>query len=528
MHLAEGQGRASISPDGSSILLVRDNSLWIRRLDQPEARQLEGTEGGSNHFWSPDSRFVGFVLDRKLRTISVSGGSSRTVCDLRGGFFFGASWGADDVIVFSQSVFGLQRVSAEGGDATPFLQLDRGKGDTFFSAPFVLPDNKGILFAQLNKGTIELFDGQRRRILFQRERSRIRSPVYSPTGHIIYRRTQRNDGIWAVPFSLSELEPTGDDFKLTSEVGIPSVSGDGTMGYRPQSNLGIRQLVWVSRTGEVLGTIGQPQVAILRPALSPDETQIALSAQEESARAQIWIYNIALGNQRRLSLSETGHLRPFWSVSGDQVGYTSIGQGESLLITGADGSSQEEMLAEGAGGSFSADDKYLVYEKTEPGNRDIWYLELEGDRTPQIFLRTPASEGTARLSPDGNYLAYESNETGTNQVYLKRFPSADGISMVSVERGAEPLWSKDGKELYYWNYLDNTLSVVRVDTTSNNPLRSNAERLFSANNVRANSGYDVSRDGRFLMVEAVQQPDEEAPSAIVISQNWFAEFKDRQ
>lgn len=363
--------------------------------------------------------------------------------------------------------------------------------------------------------------------MLEREGAVLSDPVYSETGHLIYLRTGSNEGIWAVPFSLDELEVTGQDFRLSSEVAVPSTSRDGTLVYGPGSSVSaLRQLVWVSRTGEVLERIGQPQNRISTLALSPDETRVAVSA---GTLLKIWIHDIERGNRRVITFGDTGNLFPFWNSDGDRVGYSS---GNSIQIRRADGSGQEEKLAEGQYASFSSDGKYLVYSlPDEATDSDLWYLQVEGDTTPQVFLQTPHQEDSCARSPDGNYLAYESDESGRDEVYLKRFPTAEGIWMLSVSGGADPFFSKVGKELYFWQGSD--LMMVEVDTTGSEPQRSDPQRLFSASDidvlVNNQRTADISRDGRFLMTQDVRSQQDEGATQhpIVVIENWFAEFKAR-
>ena len=526
----EGALQPRVSPDGASIAFRREGSIWIRRLDQLEARQVEGTEGGSNHFWSADSASLAFVRRRQLWKVSATDGGPQIICDLLSGPLLGGSWGTDGSIVFSQGGGeeggGFHRVSANGGDPETILPYEPGASR--FIHPHILPDGKGIVFAQQGQSKIELFDGQSRRLLLEREGAVLSDPVYSEPGHLIFSRTGSNEGIWAISLSLDRLEVAGQDLRLSSEVGIPSVSQDGTLVYGPGSALStLRQLVWVSRSGEVLQTIGQPQNGMIRPALSPDEKRVAVAAAEPSLQTQIWIHDIERSNKRVITFGDAIHDDPFWLPEGDQVGYNS---GTSIQIRRTDGSGQEEFLADGSSASLSSDGKYLVYvQRSESTGNDIWYLEIEGDRTPRVFLNTPHSEDSSALSPDGNYLAYESNESGRQEIHLKRFPTAEGSWMLSVGGGGasphSPFWSKDGKELYFWQ---GELMVVEVDTGSSDPQRGDPQRLFSGIGfVTGGGSIDISRDGRFLMIQTIrsQQDEDKGQLPIVVIENWFAEFK---
>jgi serine/threonine-protein kinase len=525
-----------ISPDGKSIAFLKDESIWTRRLDQGESRRLEGTEGadtaGRYYFWSHDSRSLAFVRDQKLWRVSATAAGAQIVCDFFSGAigFWGGSWGADETIVLSIGTTGLSRVAVGGGD--PEVFLEREQGDEQFRDPHILPEGRGILFAQRGSDEILLFDGQKRRVLLEREGAVLSRPLYSTSGHLIFSRTESNEGIWAVPFSLSELNVTGDDFKITAEVGVPSVSEDGTLVYLPgTSTRRLRQLLWVNRSGEVLEKVSQAQPIMGYPALSPDETQVAVYAIEQGSSGHIWIHDTRRGTKRRLTSSEnaSSNRRPFWGTEGKRVGFTGEAS-QAIFIKAADGSGQEEILVEGGEDAmFSSNGKYLIYAgQSESGDGDLWYLEMEGDGTPQLFLRTPADEHTPRLSPDGGYLAYESSQGGNLEIYLRRFPSGEGVWLVSTSGGQQPLWSKDGKELYYSQ--GNDLMAVEVNTTASEPLRGNPQKLFSARAADLLIGrlhYDVSSDGRILMIQNVQsEVGEGGPPQITIVENWFAEFKD--
>jgi dipeptidyl aminopeptidase/acylaminoacyl peptidase len=367
------------------------------------------------------------------------------------------------------------------------------------------------------------------------------NPIYSPTGHILYRRAPANPGLWAVPFSLSRLEMTGEPFLVEPDGNFASVSSEGTLVFVRGASAARRELVWVNRKGEVEGGVGQPQQNIRRPALSPDERRAAVMGTENE-NGDIWIHDLQRGTRTRLTFSAGIDWDPAWSPTGDQIVFWG-GDDSSLLMKAADGTGQIETLVRSEDRpdgepDISRDGKFLVYTAAgEKTNLDLWYLPLAPEKSgapgagpakPVVFLQTPASERHPAFSPDGHYLAYVSDESGRDEVYVKQFPGGEGKWQVSVNGGHWPRWSTRGDRLFYAE--QNFMLEVPVQNRPSLSL-GNPRRLFSGQSTGilvagGLFGYAVSRDGqRFLMVRNAGEEDTKVSLTVV--QNWFAEFKEK-
>jgi Tol biopolymer transport system component len=526
------EGWPVLSPDGRRVVYTSDGRLWLRDLAALEARELPGTEGAGLMFWSPDSAFVGYMKDNKFWKIAASGGQAAMIGDAGGSFVghAGACWGENGVIVFSRGNTGLFEISANGGDPRVLLEPDRAEEQDLHQ-PHLLPGGKGILFVghRITTGADSLYvlTGKTRKLLLRLEGQLIEDTVYSPTGHILYRRAGANSGLWAVPFSPSKLEVAGEPFLVAADAGAPSVSASGLLTYLPAMSSSQRlRLVWVNRKGEITGTVGQEQRAIVQPALSPDGSRVAVAAIEEDM--DIWSHDVARGTKTRLTFDAARESHPAWSPDGNRVLYFSP-NGTKLMSQAADGGGTPQVLTEGGAPNVSRDGKYVVFDRASPkGGTDLWYLELAGEKKPVPFLETPASEFAPKISPDGRLVAYTSDESGSVHVSLKRFPSGEGRWQVSLTGGIWPRWSGEGDRLYYRE--GNAIMEVEVQTQPAIVL-STPKKLFDSQTtpvfISDPFEYDVTRDGqKFLMVQDLGR--ETKSTTFTVVQNWFAEFRDKQ
>jgi serine/threonine protein kinase len=518
---------ARISPDGRSVAFVRGDRLWVRDLDQLESREMDGTDGALAPFWSPDGTHLGYLASSRIWKIPVGGGRPVSVCDAQGDFVGGrgGTWAADDRIVFSRGNTGLLEVPAVGGDATVLLELDASK-ESDLHQPCFLPDGKSVLFVvhRLEGGpdTIDLLTENGRKRLLQLPGQIVWDPVYSGTGHILFHRSPTNAGIWALPFSHSKLEVTGEAFLVTPDGDEPSVSQDGTLAMRRGGGALRRQLVWVNREGQVEEVLSEPLQGVITPVLSPDGRRAAYSASEGENR-DIWINDLARGTRTRFTFEASIEWSPAWSADGGRVAWSGIGG--SIMWKAADGTGAIDTLARGMGPSFTKDGTRMVYSLQGENTRtDLWYVELDAKEEPVVFLQTPARERNPDVSPDGEYVAFESNETGRNEIYIKRFPSGEGKWQVSVNGGFWPRWSGSGDRLFFREGE----SIMEVDVTFEPSLTLGTPReVFSGGEsdlVMAGwLAYDVTADGnRFLMLQDVTPEDTHATVTVV--QNWFSEF----
>jgi eukaryotic-like serine/threonine-protein kinase len=516
--------RPLISPDGATLLYYADGHLWLRGLADLKPRPLATGDRASYPFWSPDDALVGFFRDGKLWKAPVAGGEAVVVCTLPsapvGGT--GGAWRPDGSIVFSTGSGPLYEVPARGGDARVLHDVNL-KAESDFHDPYVLPDGHTVVFVvHRQEGTdtlAALVDGQRR-ILLQMKDQRFSYPTWSPSGHLIYRRTGGGGGIWAVPFSAAKATFTGDPFLVAADAGEPSTGADGTLAYFAGEGARLH-LAWVDRAGQVEGTVGQSQEGITRPRLSPDGTRVAVSALEVENR-DIWVHDLARGTRTRLTFDSTIENNPAWNPAGDRVLFSRVeSPSANIYMQPADGSGTAEKLAEGFGGRVSRDGRMLAYDIGLMGHADLMWLDLRGDRTASKRVETPAAELWPEISPDGLYLAYQSNESGHEEIYVHRFPQGEGRWQVSAAGGTMPRWSSRGNELFF--VADDDLMVAEVQTQPALRLGT-PQKLFSGRtlNLSSMTDYDVSPDGRRILV--VQREGSTTLPRVTVVQNWYREF----
>jgi len=525
-----------ISPNGRHIAYVSGGKLWVQDLDREEPRAFESNNVGSNRpFWSPDSKFIGFITRgwEDMRKVAVEGGASIKLCQLLGPTN-GGTWSPDgsSIVFGSGNPSRLYEVPAQGG--SPKLLLDQPMN--FRVVPHFLPRESGgrsVVFAPGQPAQIEVLnvDTISRDVLTAGARA-----VYSSTGHLVYQAGGRNvDGLWALPFSPETLNAAGEPFPVNENGSSPSVARDGTLAYLEAGEPGLRQLTWRDRSGRAVGTIGRPQPEIGALTLSPDGSRVAVAAVENKNR-DIWVHEVASGLKTRLTFHSSTDQKPVWSPSGASLAFGSLRNGTGDIFTkAADGAGEVQELLSTAGLDYpygwSRDEKYLLYHtNTRVTRSDIWYLqrkEGEGGYETVPFLNTAADEQSASLSPDSRFVAYESDESGSSEIYVRSFPDGGGKRQVStggerqVTTGAGRLvrWRGDGKELFYRE--GNTLVAVSVTTAPGFSV-GGAEWLFD---LPPSGFFDVSADGqRFIVVETLKQ---RGPPTIRVVQNWYEEFRDQ-
>ena len=536
------RGRAAISPNGKHIVyrgMEDEPALWVRDIDREQPRKLAGTEGARDQglFWSPDSRFIGFATDAHLKKVPVGVGSVVTLCGYRGEYRLG-SWSPDGhSIVFSTGIPpSLFEVPDQGGE--PELLFDpeiteRGRGNWY---PSFLPGEAGARAVVFSVGTVNdqeiavknLETGQFTVLAVGA------FPVYSRTGHIVYQTNAYEGGLWALPFSLETLRATGERFRVAEGLADPSVAEDGTLAAVDFERPRPRQLVWVDRTGRKLGAMGRPQQGMLHPRLSPDGRRAAVNAAEGGA-VDIWAHDVDSTVTTRLTFAPGRDQSPTWSPSGKEIAFSSNRRGNmDLHSRAADGSGHATLLMDTPQlewlPDWSADGNVLLYSfNAVQTGLDIGYLQRKsegGTFEPHVFLQTAFSEGTPQISPNERFVAYDSDESGRWEVYVRRFPEGTDKRLVSPNGGRLSRWSNDRSELFYVER--DTLMAVAVSINENFSAGV-PKPLFSHPGLRDSEyRYDVSADGqRFVVIEDVEDMQAKRPS-IHIVQNWFEEFRDRR
>ncbi len=534
---AEGPTLA-LSPDGARLVYVgrgpQDRRLYVRAMDRFEATPVPGTDGGVGPFFSPDGQWLGFWADKKLKKVSLGGGQPLTICDAA--TLRGASWAADGTILLSPyGNAALFRVSDRGGDPKPVTMLDRQKGEFTHRWPQILPGGKAAIFTahgatgnydNARIGLVMLETGETRTLLEGGTQAR-----YVPTGHLVY---LRSGSLYAVPFDLARLAVTGppvpvlDGVAFYGAAGLAfyDVSAAGTLVYLPLDPKTFdAELVWVDRKGTAT-----PLTDVRRwygeAKLAPDGRRLAVAAQtSEEEQSDIWILDLARGSWGRLTSGGLNY-SPVWSSDGERLAFASNRSGTiNTFWMPIDRSSPPEQLTKSDTWtdplSWSPDGRTLLVEQGfSATGSDIFELSWEGDRTLRSFLRTPANEGNARFSPDGRWIAYQSDESGRSEVYVAAYPGPGGRSQVSIDGGSDPVWSRDGRELFYLG--GGKLMAVAVETGPK--FRAGLPKpLFGLKNLEA---YDVAPDGqRFVFVRT--RGEDAGPKSLAVVLNWFDDLKRR-
>jgi len=505
----------AISPDGRWVAYTAGGTLWLRNLSEIEAREVPGSEGASRPFWSPRSDAVAFAAGERILKVALQSGRPEEVCRFSGGEFSGGSWSATEGIVFTLARANwdgdVLRVPEGGGEPQPFVPVDRKKGERRLYDPHFLPDGQSLLFTlvapEAYNGTIAVDRGGVRTVLGVGDATS--QPVWSPTGHVLFtRHTGGDDALWALPFSLETLAPTGEPFRVTTAGARATVSVDGTLVYARRVPE-VQKLVWVDRTGHAMGTIGQTGRSTLwTPAVSPDGRRVAATTDWES----LSVWDTERGIETRVTSEEERALFASWMPGSNEIAYV-VGGGAALLVRRADGTGEPRVLLrrEGvAGPSFSADGSYVAFYVVDPETgRDLWAVAMKDLDEPFLLLRTPANEALPRISPDNRYVVYQSDISGRWEVYVQPFPKGEGRWQVSVEGGHNPTWSPAGDEIFFVSGNDLMAAAVSLKPA----FRVGApHRLFSGEAIgtrlslptRIESFFDVAPDGRrFIVVQGV-------------------------
>jgi serine/threonine-protein kinase len=552
----------ALSPDGTHLVYVANHGgkrqLYLRQMDRLEATPIPGTEGANSPFFSPDGQSIGFIVGYDLKKVSVSGGATQTLANVPP-VTRGANWGPDDTIIFAATVTsGLSWMSAVGNTVPQFSKgssdpldgqilttPDPTKGEYSHRWPQFLPGGKAVLFTIDTGGS---FDEARIAVLSM-ETGKVdvlfdggTNPRYSPTGHIVFARA---GALLAVPFNLERLERTGDPVTVVEGIMMEpggaahfTLSDDGSLAYVPAGMLvSDRKLVWVNRQGEV-----EPLPAEAReyysPSLSPDGKQVAVAIREGS-NYDVWISDVARGTLTRLTSQPGEDHAPIWTPNGQQVTFAASVYGNTgapaLWWRPADRSGPKEQLLENEGPgarmptSWAPDGQILAFTRSfnpGTGSHDIWMLPREAEQEPWTFLVTEFEESGAMFSPNGRWLAYMSNETGRDEVYVQPFSVSGpgGTKQISVGGGTEPVWAPGGRDLFYRNG-DKMMAVAiepEPELSVGTP-RLLFEGRFLPGPIWAPRNYDISPDGqRFLMIK---REHDLVPTELIVILNWFEELK---
>ena len=535
----------ALSPDGGTVVFAADASagsqpiprssrLYLRRLDRLTATPIPGTEGATKPFFSPDGQWVGFSVGAggALKKIAIGGGAAQVICDTQA--YNSVSWGDDGTIFFTTtSGGGLSRVSANGGTPQVLTTPNRDQRERTHRGPEALPGGNALIMT-VGTADITSYDDARievltlatgqRRVLIQGGMN----ARYVSTGHLIYARA---GSLLAVPFDLKRLEVTGPPITVVDDVFTDPIMGlanfaisrDGSLLYAPGgARTHLNSLVWVDRQGR-----SQPVNGVRRPIgavrLSPNGQRVALDLN--GATSEIWLHDFVRTTSTRLVYGWDND-RPIWAPDGTRVAFSSnraTPGGSNLYWQVADGTGVAERLTTSASlsqtaESWSPDGRFLVFSQWEAATgSDLWAFSI-AEHKARPLLQTRASESAARVSPDGRWIAYESDQSGRFEVYVRAFPGASRDRQVSLDGGSDPRWAPNGRELFYRK--DNRMMAVGV-STAGEFVSGTPKQLFEGPYVLWPGTYDVARDGRFLMLKAEPQ----LVNQLILVQNWFEELK---
>ncbi len=539
----------AISPDGSRLAYVEEGTdgrrkIYLRKLSEFQARPLLGTEGAISPFFSPDGEWIGYVdhFQRKLKKVSIKGGEPVILADSV--HFRGGSWGADETIIFTPAAGtttggGLWRISASGEGLEELTVTNPNNGETAHIWPQILPNGRSVLFTSIrvngSENQFELYSlntGQRRSILKGGTYAR-----YVPTGHIVY---ADNNMLYAIPFDIERLEITGSAVPVVTGVMTPeswsaqcAVSGDGTLAYIPAVT-GSAELrpVWVDRQGqvEVLPAATPRNYGYAR--ISPDGRWVAFDIRD-GGNSDVWIYDLTRHTLNPLTSGGNNGL-PIWTPDGESIMFGSYKTGRPQIFRQfVPGSGESELITTfenppGVPVACSPDGSEVLVAWSDPKHPmwddDIYVVPLEKQNDiahPRAFIQRNHNQRHGVWSPDGRWIAYASDESGRWEVYVEQYPGPGVKTMVSTEGGFQPVWSRDGKELFY--RCGDKMIAAGIETKPEfRVIRS--EVLFEGKYLSRVSrrDYDVSPDGRFLMIKESQTS---MPLGINVVLNWFGELE---
>ncbi len=519
--------RLAISPDGTKIIYGATTAgvtkLYLRKIDQIEATPIDNTEDALGPFVSPDSRELYFFADNKLKKVSIEGGSVHTLCDILS-YYTSGTIGEDGTTIIACDDIGLLYIPPSGGHPKIILEPDSGKSNTSYRHPDMLPGNKAVLYTawegnSYNEANIAVYSMET-----GKSETLIKGgtqPFYSPTGHILF---GRSDCYWAVPFDAKRLKIVGPEVSVYKGIRIhPTgsaefrLSTNGTLVYIPSLVTGEeRTMVLVDRHG-----VETPLTNIKRsynhPRISPNGERVLYNINEK-----IWIFDVVRDIQTPLTSGGTFNRFPSWTPDNKKVTFQSYRSNSyNIYWKRIDGIGKAELLISGeniqAGGSWSKDGTLFAYYEVNPTTRrDIWVYTTR-DCTATPFLNTPDDESTPVISPDGKWIAYTSNKTGQYEIYISPYPGPGPGERISTQGGDQAVWAPDGRELFYRE--GNKMMVISVETQPSlklgvPDLLFEKPYLFDSRNTQ----YDIHPDGnRFLMIKS----EESTGNKINIVMNWF-------
>ena len=530
-----------LSPDGTRMVYVSQEKLFARKLDQPKATELAGAERAFAPFFSPDGQWVAFFAGGKLKKISAEGGAPAVLCDALYGL--GGSWGEDGNIIAALSFpAALSRIPSTGGTPTPVTQLAQGEVGQVW--PQILPGGKAVLFTSSAPGDLTNFNQANIEVMSLKDRRR--KTLLGGTfgrylatsdggGHLVY---INNGTLFAVAFDLNALEVRGTPVPLVEQVAYNPQSGSaqfdfsqtGVLLYRSGGTAGSGQFTvqWLDSEGKTQPLLAKPD-SYLRPSLSPDGTRLAVASSD------VWVYYWQRDTMTRLTFGARA-IGPIWSPDERYILFQQAPGG--MFWIRSDGSGKPQSLIQNTKAqvpwSITADGKRLAFHEVNQTSISIWTVALENDGTglragkPEPFSQTRFDEAFPSFSPDGRWLAYSSDESGSYQVYVRAFPGNEGKWQISNNGGVIPEWAHNGHELFF-RTLDNQIMfadyAVRGDSFVADKPRVWSEKRIA--NVGLLPNYGLAPDGkRVVALMPVETPEaQKAQNHVIFLENFFDELR---
>jgi serine/threonine-protein kinase len=541
-------GGLAFSADGTQLAygVAGGKRLYLRAMNDFQPKTIPGAEGFTGWpVFSPDGQWVAFRQGSKWKKVSVRGGPPVNMFDAPLAGAAMAAWSANDSVVFGVYPAGMWRIPATGGNHQEVPVVDVDKDERWAGHPHFLPGGKAVMYNlktkdadspdELSVAVVSLETGKRKILI-----NGGRLAHYSPSGHLVY---VRGGALNAVPFDVDRLAVTGPPVlvldgvyaNMVGQIAHFSISANGSLAYAPGGSLGVgRRVVWVNRAGKVQ-PLSLPPRAYLHPRISPDARRLAIEV--EGLNHDVYLYDIDRGTLTKMTFDGSSH-SPLWTPDGQRLTYRSgMPQPFTMWSMPADRSGPAERLtsvgSQQSAASWSPDGRTVAYTQVSADTGgDIYVLEMGGERKPRVFAQSKFDEGSPKFSPDGRWIAYCSNESGQNEIYVQAYPGPGPKIQVSVEGGSDPVWKRQGGELYYRNG-DKMMAVTVVagsTLTAGKPkLLWEAHYNQGMNSMcgapgPTSSNYDVTADGqRFLMI---QEGDRDAPATeIRVVLNWSEELR---
>ncbi len=518
----------SVSPDGKQIVFggvdqTGRSSLWVRSMDSPIAERLEGTDKVELPFWSPDSRFIGFFADRKLKKIDLSGGPAVSLADAPRRA--GGTWNRQETILFAPDTRGpIYRISSAGGEATAITQLDQSRHETAHAFPYFLPDGRHFLYVARAKLAedwdiyIGSLDSDEHKFLVNASLGYV---AYSPPGYLLFKRART---LMAQRFDVLQLEVSGEPIPIAEKTGfLFSVSENGVLAYK-SSSLDSR-LVWRDRSGKLLETVGEPR-DYRHVALSPDQKRVAVTTRELAFAEDIWLIELSTGIFSRFAFSSR-NVGPTWSPDGRRLAFHSRRTGPGSLFLKSVGGSEAELLFESKDSYYPkiwSRDGDIIFLSLKPDQSSLDALRLgeEGNGEPRLLLDETLGKDEWQLSPNEKWISYRSDESGRREVYTAAFPDFSSRRQISRAGGAQARWRGDGKELFFLQPDGKLMSVeVRAIATLETGIPKVLFQTPAEAMTHGRLQYCVTNDGqRFLLIEPAEEFE---PIHVIV--NWAEELK---